>query len=115
VTTMFEPFFGLHQEIVRSGLWAKMKPGERSLYVYLMEQSEHYCTRKLKRTDAQVRAAVGTAERTICNARKRLQEYGLIQCTMAEGNKCVYTICDPKTRLPYPGILRDCNKINVTV
>jgi hypothetical protein len=103
---MFRGFFGLHQQVLRSGLWASLRPGEKDLYVYLMEESERFCTLVLKRTDAEIQAAVGTASRTLCNARKRLQEHGLIECRSGDGNKYTYTICDPVTHKPYPGAQR---------
>lgn len=80
-----------------------MKPGEKDLCVYLMEQSERRCTREIAATDAQVTVAVGAASRTLCNARKTLQERRLIQYRSGQGNKYTYVICDPKTGQPYPG------------
>jgi hypothetical protein len=103
VTVMIDQFFGVHPHLFRSGLWPKMKPGEISLYLYVMHESERYRTRQLRRTDAQVREGTGVAARTLCDARKKLQEKGLLLCSKREGNKFIYTICDPTTRLPYPG------------
>lgn len=103
MTVMLDSFFGVHPFVVRSGLWAKMKPGEKDLYVFLMEESERNCTRQLRVTDARVRATVGVAPRTLCNARKKLQERGLILYKRGEGNKYTYTICDPRTKKAYPG------------
>lgn len=103
MTVMIDRFFGVHPEVVRSGLWAKMKPGEKDLYIYLMEQSERHCQRELTRTDQQITQLVGVAGRTLCNARKKLKEDGLIQCKSGSGNKYQYTICDPTTGKPYPG------------
>ena len=100
---MIDKFFGVHPFVVRSGLWAKMLPGQKDLYIYLCEQSERYRRRELKRTDAEINAAVGTAPRTLCNARKKLAEYGLIQYRRTDGNKFVYVICDPESGRPYPG------------
>jgi len=80
-----------------------MKPGEKDLLIYLMAESERCCTRELKRTDAEIHAAVGTAPRTLCDARKKLAEHGLIQCKRVAGNKFLYVICDPTTGAPYPG------------
>ena len=80
-----------------------MKPGEKDLYLYLLEESERCCTREIRATDAQVTTLVGTASRTLCNARKKLSEYGLITYKAGQGNPYTYTICDPKTCLPYPG------------
>jgi hypothetical protein len=103
VTVMLDSFFGVHPHVVRSGLWARMKPGEHDLYVFLMERSERYCSREIHATDAEIKKSVGLASRTACNARKKLQEYGLIQYRASTGNRYTYVICDPKTGQPYPG------------
>jgi hypothetical protein len=100
---MIDSFFGVHPCLLRSGLWRKLKPGERDLYLCLMEESERCCTRELTTTDVEVRRLVGTAPRTLCNARKKLQEHGLIRYKAGEGNRYTYTICNPKTGQPYPG------------
>jgi len=104
---MIESFFGIHPFVVRSGQWKEMRPGEKDLYVYLMEQSERRCTRQLRVRDADIEEVVGIAPRTLCNARKKLQERGLISCCRGEGGKYEYLICDPKTGKPYPGHPRD--------
>jgi hypothetical protein len=103
MTVMIDSFFGVHPHLLRSGLWTKMKPGEKNLYLFLMEESERRCTRELTATDAQITVAVGTASRTLCNARKKLQEHGLIRYKAGHGNRYRYVICDPKTGEPYPG------------
>ena len=103
MTVMIDSFFGVHPYLLRSGLWRDMKPGEKDLYLYLMEESERRCTREITATDAQVTVAVGTASRTLCNARKRLREYGLIHHKSGQGNKYTYVICNPRTGQPYPG------------
>jgi hypothetical protein len=100
---MIDSFFGVHPYLFRSGLWRKMKPGEKELYLYLMEESERCCTRQLTATDAQVRRVVGAASRTLCNARKKLKEHGLIHFKAGQGNRYTYVICNPRTSLPYPG------------
>jgi len=103
MTVMLDSFFGVHPWLLRYGRWAKMKPGEKDLYLFLMEESERRCTRELTATDAEITVAVGTASRTLCNARKRLQEYGLIRYKASHGNRYRYVICNPKTGKPYPG------------
>jgi hypothetical protein len=107
LTVMIDSFFGIHPSVLRGGLWRRMKPGEKDLYVYLMEESERRQTRELTATDNQITNLVGVAPRTLCNARKKLQERGLIQYERGEGNKLQYTICNPKTGQPYPGNPRD--------
>jgi hypothetical protein len=68
-----------------------------------MEESERRCTREFTTTDAEIRGLVGVAPRTLCNARKKLQEHGLIRYMAGEGNRYTYAICNPKTGQPYPG------------
>ena len=103
MTVMLDRFFGVHPEIVRSGVLKDMSEGEIRLYLALMERSEYRCNRELTLTDEELRELVGIAPRTSCNARKSLQERHLIQCKRMTGNKYRYTICDPKTCEPYPG------------
>ena len=107
MTVMLDSFFGMHQYVVRSGLWAKMKPGEKDLHIFLMAESERCCTREITATDERVTITVGAASRTLCNARKKLQEYGLIRYKAGPGNKYQYVICDPQMREPYPGDPRE--------
>lgn len=103
MTTMVDRFFGLQQHVIRSGLFSRLKEGEIRLYVGLMYESERCSTRKLTLTDAQILKMVGVASRTACNARKRLQEFGLIKYELIPGEGYVYTICDSQTQEPYPG------------
>ena len=103
MTTMIDRFFGIHQDVIRSGIWKHMLPGEKDLYVFLMHQSERYCTRQMAVLDADISLNVGVAQRTLCNARKKLQERGLISYSRGSGGRFTYEICNPATRRPYPG------------
>ena len=103
MTTMFDRYFGIPQDVMRSGLWAQMKGCERNLYVCLMHESERCSTREIQRTDAVMCNLAGMASRTFCYARKKLQERGLVVCRRGRGNIYVYTVCNPETRLPWPG------------
>lgn len=103
VTVMFYGYFGIPQQVLRTGLWAKMKPSEQNLYVCLMHESERYSTRQITRSDMTLCALSGLSSRAFCNARKRLQEFRLIECRRGRGNVYRYTICNPETGLPWPG------------
>jgi hypothetical protein len=100
---MLGRFFGVHHYVIRSGLWAQMKPGEKDLYICLMEMSERWRTREVTVTDAEIAKAVGVEPRTLCNARKKLCERHLVRCGDAGRRGHTYVICDPETGLPYPG------------
>jgi hypothetical protein len=103
VTVMFDRYFGIPQHVLRSGLWSQMKPSEQGLYVCLMHESERCSTREIQRTDDGLCKLSGLSSRAFCNARKKLQERGLVVCRRGKGNVYVYTICNPETRSPWPG------------
>jgi hypothetical protein len=103
MTIMIDRFFGLHQDVIRAGIWKQMRPGEKDLYVFLMHQSERNRTRQMVVLDADISLNVGVAQRTLCNARKKLQERGMISYSRGSGGKFTYEICNPATRRPYPG------------
>jgi hypothetical protein len=103
VTTMIDKWFGIPQRLVRGGIWADMTPSEQGMYVWLLHESERYHSREFTRPDAQLCAAMGVSSRSVCDARKKIQERGLVICERATGNVYRYVICNPETRQPYPG------------
>lgn len=103
MSVMFPKYFGVPHAVIRSGAWAEMKPGEQSLYIALLHESERCRTRELQRTDAEVCKLAGVRPRTLCDARKRLQERLLVLCDRGLGNVYKYTLCDPETGCPWPG------------
>jgi hypothetical protein len=68
-----------------------------------MHESERRRTLRIKAKDCEIKSMSGVASRSLCNARKKLQEYGLVRYEAGVGNVYVYTICDPETGCPYPG------------
>jgi hypothetical protein len=106
MTVMIDRFFGVHPDVLRAGHWRKMKPGEKDLLIYLMHESERYRSRVLRRRDSEITGLVGVSSRTLCNARKKLQERGLISYSRRQGDEHSYTVCDPSTGSPYPGDAR---------
>jgi hypothetical protein len=103
MTQMFPKFFGVHQYVIRSGMWTRLRPGTRNLYIFLTHKSERMSSRKVVATDAEISATVGVKQRTLCNARKQLSEMELVQCRRGAGNKFTYILCDPETGKPYAG------------
>jgi hypothetical protein len=97
---MLDSWFGVHPCLIRTGLLGRMKPSEVLLYLFLMERSERLCTRVIRAKDCEMG---GVSPRAARDARIKLQEYGLIQCSRGTGNVYIYTICDPRTGQPYPG------------
>jgi hypothetical protein len=103
MTTMFDKFFGMPHYVVRSGIWAAMKPSEQSLYTCLCHDSERYRTRELQRTDAQICELAGLSSRACRDARIKLAERGLVRYKRGSGNVYVYTLCNPETSEPWSG------------
>src|SRR5207302_956691 len=85
------------------GIWAKLKPVEAKVYAVLWHESERYRTRELFRTDAQVGKLAGVSTRALRDARTKLHERGLVQCSAEPGSAYTYQLCDPATRQPWPG------------
>ena len=86
-----------------AGIWARLKPREQNLYICLLHESERYRTRKLHRTDAELLRLGKISPRSLRDARIKLQEYGLVVCERGRGNVYAYTLCDPRTSMPWPG------------
>jgi hypothetical protein len=103
VTTMIPEYFGFPQQVVRSGMWAKLKPTEAKLYLILWHESERYCSRELRLKDVKLQDLTGMSSRSFCSARKRLKERQLILLRRSTGGLYVYTLCDPKTGKAWPG------------
>jgi len=100
---MIGRFFGMPQELFRNGIWKQMKPGEKDLYTCLAHRSERSRNRRLTVSDAEMYEEAGVAPRTCCNARKKLQELGLIEYERERGGRYTYELCDPSTGRPYSG------------
>ena len=107
MTVMFDRFFGVPQSVMRNRIWADMKPAEQSLYICLMHESERYRSRLLRRNDEGLSGLAGLSSRALTNARKKLQERGLLLCKRGSGNVYIYEICNPETRIPWPGDPRE--------
>lgn len=100
------PWFAVPQTVVRGGLWARMKPRERGLYIALLHESERFSTREFQRSDPNLSAVCGVSSRSLRDARIRLQEYGLIRFSPGRSGY-QYIICDPRTGKPFPGGAKD--------
>ncbi len=62
------------------------------LFLALCEHANRNSGNTFKASDSALASDTGYAPRTICDARKLLQERALISCTRAEGESYVYTL-----------------------
>lgn len=78
-----------------SGTARILKPSATLLYVALCDHANRHGSNTFKASDRALESDTALSTRTICNARKRLLEKGLITCTRAEGQSYVYTLPVP--------------------
>lgn len=62
------------------------------VYIALCEHANRHEANTFKASDKALASETGLGTRTICDARKRLIESGLISCTRENGQSFVYTI-----------------------
>ena len=78
------------------GMARELKPSAALIYLCLCEIANRNSSLSFKVSDRAISSETTFASGTICDARKRLIEKGLIACTRAEGQRHSYTLADPK-------------------
>jgi hypothetical protein len=98
----FDRWFGVPPEVFQLGFFAKMSPSDIALYFTLCWWSDRKSSRSFEVKDAEMEAHSGLSRRSLHDARKHLSSLGMVENTKNLGGH-VYTLCDLKTGLPYPG------------
>ncbi len=94
-------FTKIPYRLFSSGTAAILKPSATLLYVALCDHANRNRSNTFKASDRALESDTALATRTICNARKKLLEKGLITCTRSEGQSYVYTLSVPSwSRVP---------------
>ena len=75
-----------------SGTAASLHPPAMVLFLALCEHANRNSGNTFKASDNALASDTGYAPRTICDARKQLQERGLISCKREEGESHFYTL-----------------------
>jgi len=78
-------FFMVPNSLVDSGLWARMKESERKVYIALCRRSHPQSGLAYPSIKGDLRKLTGCKKDTICQATKRLVNYGLIEKKRAPG------------------------------
>lgn len=81
-----------------SGTARMLKPSASLLYVALCEHANRDGKNTFKTSDNALASETTLSTRTICDARKRLIEKGLISCTREKGQSYFYTILSPSLK-----------------
>jgi hypothetical protein len=103
MSVMFPKYFGVPWSSLRDGKMKGLSGMATKVYVALYHESEHYCTRELKRTVAQLQELVGGSPNSHAKARAELIRAGLVQAEPFGSEGFVFALCDPETGQPWPG------------
>jgi hypothetical protein len=103
MTTMFEPFFGIPQAIVRLGKVKSLSGVAVKLYMVLLHQSERYRTRMLRCTTAELEELTGCSRNALTKARADLAHARLVQVQRRGEQGFILHLCDPERGEPWPG------------
>jgi hypothetical protein len=89
------PYTQIPNRFFGSNMAARLGPSAGYIYIALCEHANRNSSITFKASDKALASETTIAPRTICNARKRLIEYGLISCKREKGQSHVYTLLKP--------------------
>jgi hypothetical protein len=75
-----------------SGKASSLGPSAALVFLALCEHANRNNSNTFKASDRALASDTGLGTRTICDARKRLEEFALISCSAQKGQSFVYTL-----------------------
>ena len=91
-TVEIGPFSKMPAKFFSSGTAANLGRSAALLFLALCEHANRNNGNTFKASDNALASDTGGAPRTICDARKKLEEHGLISCSRDKGESYIYTI-----------------------
>jgi hypothetical protein len=88
-------YFQMPNRLFGSGLGAKLGTSAGWIYAALCDHANRKRSATFSVSDRALASDTGIAPRTIVEARKRLQEFGLVECLTLPGRSPVYTLKRP--------------------
>ena len=89
-------FTKIPNKLFGSGTARELKPAATLLYLALWENANRHGKAEFKASDKALASETTLSSRTICDARKRLIETGLISCIREPGQSFTYTLPKPE-------------------
>ncbi len=86
------PYTKIPNRFFGSGTAANLGCSASLVYLALLEHANRNSSNTFKASDRAIASETGLGTRTICNARKRLSERGLISISRPEGQSYTYTV-----------------------
>jgi hypothetical protein len=97
VSLMFkQAFFSLPQKLFRGGIWRRLSPTAKDLYVALCHEAERRSASRLCVTDQQLRGLAGCSPRSLQSARRQLAALGLLGFERHDGGRIYYILRQPE-------------------
>jgi len=100
---MLPRYSGFPPEIFEDGLVPQMQNTAFRLYIFLCRSSDRKSSLQFAVFDKEICQQTGSSPRALCSARNELKRFGLISCDRDPGGSYTYSLCDVKTRRPFPG------------
>jgi hypothetical protein len=91
-TVQIGPFSMMPRRLFASGTAARIGTSATIVLLALCEQANRNNGNTFKASDKALASETGLSPRTICDARKRLEEHKLISCSQKEGQSHEYTL-----------------------
>lgn len=91
-TVEIGPFSKMPRMFFGSGTAAELGPSVAVLFLALCEQANRNNSNTFKASDRMLASETGLGPRTICDARKTLDERKLISCSRHDGQSYIYTL-----------------------
>lgn len=92
------PFSKIPSKFFGSGIASSLGTSPSLLYIALCENANRNNGNTFRASDKALASETGLGTRTICDARKKLIEYGLIFCSREDGQSHKYTIENPQLK-----------------
>jgi hypothetical protein len=89
------PYTQIPNRFFGSAMAARLGPSAGYIYIALCEHANRNSSVTFPASDKALASETTIAPRTICNARKKLIEYGLISCKREKGQSHTYTLLKP--------------------
>jgi len=89
------PYTKIPNRFFGGGMAARLRPSAGYMYLALCEHANRNSSNTFSASDKALASDTGIGTRTICDARKKLIERGLISCKREKGQSHVYTLLKP--------------------
>jgi hypothetical protein len=103
MSVRIDRWFAVPPEVFEQGHFAQLSHSAVRLCVFLYWKCDRQSSRQFQVTDKEIEQAAKVSSRSLSSARIQLASIGLLIFQRSPGGAYTYTLCDLKTKSPYPG------------